>query len=351
LIPRIAHGTLLSPISATLPPFLPLLFIDVWGTSTGGIASFNMKLARDLASAGIPVTMALTKGGREAVTLARVQCEEAGLQGIAFVEFDTEYSVFVPPVNPASFSVVIGHAPSSGGPAIAAATTILPHCKKWLFLHTAPDWVDHLDHKHESERKNDKVKESIRRADLCFAVGQSVHDYWQCRVDEPSKRKLRLFQPGLTGPATAKSETSVTTLLYIGRTENAASKGLPFLPEVFAAVCTTFPERKFQLIVRGVEEGEEDEVCKLLKAEGKYNVVLRRYLRPAEDCGGSFAGGPCADAVDLRAVRACGARSRVCGRRCCLWTRHGASRVSEEVLRDGLCAAMCGDGSNTRCMD
>eukprot|EP00038_Savillea_parva_P011179 m.195621 g.195621 ORF g.195621 m.195621 type:complete len:1090 (-) comp19557_c0_seq1:121-3390(-) len=257
--------------------FRPMLIIDDWGSSTGGIAAFNYQLAHDLARFGIEVYVLITDK-KSMPPLALCPPEN-----IVFVGLDNEGRPEMFQERAASVTTLIGHAHSSIGETFIDITRHdnFKHCSKWIFLHTTPDLVETA--KSTEERALYKNAELITMAKACdkaFTVGAYMFDYWEDKLDIPTfKFTPELNHDFVEAANPAEASDTIFTMCCVGRVNGVVhSKGFDILKAVLQSLKESSQGVRPHLIIRGIkDQSHQDARDRLGIQKDDVHVSIRRY--------------------------------------------------------------------------
>lgn len=145
-----------------------MLIIDEWGTKTGGIASFNMQLAADLAK---------LDGCHVYVYVFESKFDDIVPEGVCLVG---PLPDGIPHLigGYKKITTIIGHAhPKLLAKFISVTNHLsLSHCTKWTVLHTCPEHVDASEGKDYEEKEKEKLQ-SMHHVSCCWSVGPKIWKY------------------------------------------------------------------------------------------------------------------------------------------------------------------------------
>lgn len=233
----------ISPDRMFLPQrncFTPLLVCTEWGTSKGGISSFNMQLAEGLSPFCEKVFVLLTN-----YSIEDKKTPSLGLlpnsNNVYLVDGYEYHKEFVPvlPVPELEITHVIGHAHITGEIAASIVRSHrFKHTKLWQFNHVMPELVDLMKNKRDPEddrlthklrsshSKHQTIAELNEEADHVWSVGSYMFHYWEDKPRISSKHSeffLPLNPTFLAPTAMTKKERFTNNerrILFVGRVED-----------------------------------------------------------------------------------------------------------------------------------
>eukprot|EP00039_Didymoeca_costata_P004688 m.75550 g.75550 ORF g.75550 m.75550 type:complete len:1008 (-) comp12507_c0_seq1:1237-4260(-) len=260
--------------------FRPLLLIDEWGTSTGGIAAFNYQLACELAETeDTAVYVCLPEDHWPS------EKDLSDHPNITFVRLKSNSPCMLG--QEAGITTLIAHGNITGDLLKSiAATDSFKHCSKWLFLHTTPQTVDPIKGKEaNAENKHLKLEALATDMDEVFCVGDFMYNYWQPSLQ--TKVNLRTYHPALNKAFMPQSQdirrNSTFTMSLVGRIEGEhTSKGsalISMLSKHMHAVRKATSGPIWYITLRGIK-GKHDQQCcdKATKATNADFTEARKQL-------------------------------------------------------------------------
>jgi glycosyltransferase involved in cell wall biosynthesis len=272
-----------------------LVVATEWGSTHGGLSTFNRQLCVYLAAAGVRVSCLVLDApekDREDAAVHDVQLVEAsrrpGLEGNDRLYLRPKLG------NAGNPDVIVGHARITG-PAAQVHCDNFPGARRLHFLHMIPDDIERYkpddgpgaDSK--TERRHETELELCEGADYAVAVGPRIHD-WFLRdlggrgVDTG---KLLKFVPGFEtedpGPRSVPGGRPWMVLLFC-RAEDEDLKGLDIAAAGFSRATANIRGRlpDTELVLRGALEGVSRELVEKARtwAEDK---ALHVRVKPYTD--------------------------------------------------------------------
>ena len=258
------------------PTSLMMLVIETWDTKKGGIASFNMQLAYDLATIGPPVLVLVTKWTDETDKLAE-DALTAGIQLVKPYVIGCAEPLPYLPGRESKVAVIVGHAHITGPLALhISKQPQFEKAKCWIINHCTRKWYNprkaNYDYK-ETEVKEAELLAVELQADHIWSVGPIIFEYWQNKFAESatypgSGITHTKFQPTLNAkfvPPDLNSRSNADnnptpSLLVFGRLDDDEAKGIPCAIAVFKACYHDRSDRGKKmptLIIRGLQNKTE----------------------------------------------------------------------------------------------
>lgn len=281
-----------SSYSTSQRSFCPLLVIDDWSTKTGGIASFNMQLANDLARTmdrdGLVFVFVSNwseelekeaneriKSGSQIRLIGGIHCGIQDPRPVLDAAAETR------------ITTIIGHAHITGALALSTSKLdALKNAKLWIVNHCAKQWYDALrpgKDPRESQQSDRELLLVEAEAEVVWSVGPAIHKHWMEEFQTAqlvgrvqTVPHLKMYQPSLnrffceprgawlTRDLQENSDggpMEEPRLLLLGRLNDSKAKGVDLGMQVFKQLHDeAVAERsrsKPRLIVRGFETPEE----------------------------------------------------------------------------------------------
>ncbi len=284
-----------APLPLKKRSFCPLLVATEWGTSKGGISSFNMQLALGLSKVCEKVFVLLID---ETPSASQIE------SNIFLVDGYIYRNLFHPVLNTPEFQIthIIGHAHITGK--IAQQISQLErfqHTKLWLFNHVTPDIVDL--HKNKKQQNSTSMEETLEHqistatiktqdinqlnihANYVWSVGPLLYNHWNADIIEfkHSEIVLPLNPDFLSIERKGRKRKSPNDLriLFVGRVDEVLYvKGLDIALKSFQKLKEEPHFNDLKLRIRGISEKEIPQVLKL-----QYNheeIVSFRQIKGVE---------------------------------------------------------------------
>lgn len=269
-----------------------------WGSSKGGLSTFNRELAIGLAKIGATVSCvvrSISEGDRESAAASGIKLipisPPAGISAEGYFAFHFDN------VSP---DVVVGHDHVTGPYARQLREIRFPAAKFVFFIHTTPWSLEHAKGKDGSLQKAG-MKEQVQistseAADLVVAVGSYIAKSIKRSLQRIAKAiPVHQFNPGPYTSVRARVDSQHTDeriCLFIGRAEDAESKGLDFLRSLIGHYLTTHPAPLVFFELRGIPESEIVDFDKNFRGSppnstpGK--VRIRPYSIESDEIDGDF---------------------------------------------------------------
>eukprot|EP00698_Gefionella_okellyi_P016772 TRINITY_DN4820_c0_g1_i1.p1 TRINITY_DN4820_c0_g1~~TRINITY_DN4820_c0_g1_i1.p1 ORF type:complete len:429 (-),score=57.31 TRINITY_DN4820_c0_g1_i1:312-1598(-) len=260
---------------------IAVLFADEWGTSAGGIVSFNMTLASNLKRALPDWVIACAVPQKNLI-----QKDAALKSGVVLISRDPSLPVrhyrhgtdelfdalFLPEgCHPAQVRLVVGHAHITGEHALYHRKTFC-NAKYLLFNHVTPEEFsqlkDTLPDAAATMSTVDKLLKLAPQYDIVASVGPRIYANWQTRYQELDERKfthlnmLPLIPDALMAVSSDPPQFDLDALqvvLCFGRThEIFAAKGMALASTAYGQLCDllgTSRVRRLHLKIAGAEPG------------------------------------------------------------------------------------------------
>eukprot|EP00037_Helgoeca_nana_P000847 m.24162 g.24162 ORF g.24162 m.24162 type:complete len:1243 (-) comp11159_c0_seq1:281-4009(-) len=286
-----------SPVQS--PSVLPgaiLLVIDTWGTDKGGIASFNMQLAFDLAKVQ-PVYVLVTEW-TESTDGEASRLKKRGVILVKPYRVGSDWPLPYLPGRESKIAVVIGHAHITGP--LAQHICKQPQFKQskfWIVNHCASGWFDSRKDNYsytKTIQKDDDLFAVESKANRVWSIGPTIFAYWrtvfqreECKVEHINfQPTLNDFFEAPTDPVQRDSQSAV--ILIFGRLDDDKAKGVDVGIDVFKAYyrCQVQADQKTPtLIIRGVRNAAEGANLRKTYELDDYSgeaVQIRPYGTPDE---------------------------------------------------------------------
>lgn len=272
-----------SPRAAPLnsKPVSLLLVISEWGTEKGGIASFNMQLAIDLASNDHHVYVLVTEWSESL---------DAGHSNVTLVppyRLGSKWPMPYMPGSESKIAAIVGHAHITGP--LALYISKQPQFKNadfWIINHCARSWYNPLKAKYnymETCKNEDELVAIEEKAAVVWSVGETILEYWSEQFTQKGIDGVNhvLFQPTLNpyfvlpsgGVKRARTRDRSCTLLLFGRLDDDVAKGVGVGINTFKTLHHAHKAARREpptLIIRGIKDAEE-------RAELRDKFGLDRY--------------------------------------------------------------------------
>ncbi|MGW2325234.1 glycosyltransferase [Streptomyces sp. NPDC001700] len=270
-----------------------------WGSSHGGLSTFNRNLCRALANAGAQVFCVVLTAASEELAAAA----EAGVTLLPAPDMpgaSEDMRLTNRPVLPAGTlpDLVLGHSRITGPAAKKITDDFFPTARRLHFVHMAPDEIEW----YKPDRRTDAGLRAEERTDIERALGRSAHRvvavgprlYEHFLAEFPASEALAPLRldPGFDSAASSAPRVppggSPWRVLLIGRTEDAPLKGVDLAAAACGRVATWLHEdglRRLRLLVRGAPEAAVDEQRATITewaANPQLEVVVRAYASAKE---------------------------------------------------------------------
>jgi len=270
-----------------------------WGSSHGGLSTFNRDLCRALADAGAQVFCVVLAAASEELAAAA----EAGVTLLPAPDMpgaSEDMRLTNRPVLPTGTlpDLVLGHSRITGPAAKKITDDFFPTARRLHFVHMAPDEIEWYkpdrgtDAGLRAEERTDIERALGRSAHRVVAVGPRLHDHFLAEFTATEALAPLRLDPGFDSAASSTPRVppggSPWRVLLIGRTEDAPLKGVDLAAAACGRVATWLHEdglRRLRLLVRGAPEAAVDEQRATITkwaANPQLEVVVRAYASAEE---------------------------------------------------------------------
>jgi glycosyltransferase involved in cell wall biosynthesis len=262
------------PNSAPGSPHV-LALADEWFPAHGGISALNRYLCIALAQRDTTVTCVVPSRTPEEAADA----EANGVRLVTAPEVpggtDRERLARKPLADGVTPDIVIGHGRITGAPALTLVEEHYRNAARLHFVHMQPDQIEwhKLDRQDDTatraEQRTEEERALGKAATRIIAVGPILHEYARGHLtDAPDTPLPNRLDPGFDGfpdpPAAPKD--GVPQILMLGRMEDAPVKGLDLAARAIGHAIDALgtPVNELTFMVRGVPEGQSDELRRLI---------------------------------------------------------------------------------------
>jgi glycosyltransferase involved in cell wall biosynthesis/tetratricopeptide (TPR) repeat protein len=266
-----------------------------WGSSHGGLSTFNRGLCRALANAGAKVfCVVLDASDAEASSAAGagVTLLPAPARPGASEDMRLTSRPHLPPGTEPD--LVLGHGRLTGHVAEKLVDDFFPAARRLHFVHMAPDDIEW----HKPDRANDAALRAEQRTNIeralgrsahrMVAVGPRLHRQFLAEIKSPAGLSPLRLDPGFNseGPGVTERippDGMPLRVLLLGRVEDAKLKGVDIAAAACGRVAKWLHEERLQdirLIVRGAPVTEVNAAREAIvgwAASPRLEVVIRPY--------------------------------------------------------------------------
>ena len=264
-----------------------------WGSSAGGLSTFNRELAIHLSQhPEVEVSLLVPEGACQDKT-------EAQSYGIIVVDAKARAG-FKEPLDWLSFpprehriDVIIGHSVKLGRQGqVIRDSAQQPNCKWIQVVHTAPEDLsknkDYSEPTSKGEEKHQDEVDLCELADLVVPVGPRLEEAYSSYLRR-SNKNIFVFTPGLFEREFGDLQQSPNkftkfTVLLCGRgdDEDFELKGYRIAAEAFTD--PRLKEQSYELLFVGATEGKEEKIRSRLVECGIDNdqLVVRKFTKSRE---------------------------------------------------------------------
>ena len=280
------------------PRPIVLVVATEWASAHGGLSTLNRDLCRALAAAGAQVYCTVPAASEKeiaaaseaGVTLLRAP-EVPGLPALSRLYRRPRLPDGVTP------DLIIGHGRITGPAAECLQSDFYPNAMRFHFVHMAPDEIEWhkpgqgVDAGTRAEERTELEPRLGAPADRLVAVGPRLHNRFRTELSGTGAPPPLRLDPGFdmvdTSPRTPP-QGHPAKILFIGRIEDAALKGVDLAARACGLVCRRRERHKLppiELVVRGAPAGTADEQRERIRewaANPKLGVVVRPYSADEE---------------------------------------------------------------------
>ncbi len=259
-----------APLTLKKRSFCPLFVATEWGTSKGGISSFNMQLALGLSKICDKVFVLLID---ETPSAPQIEFNIYLVDGYIY------RNQFHPVLNTPEFEIthIIGHAHITGK--IAQQISQLErfqHTKLWLFNHVTPDIVDL--HKNKKEQNSISMEETLEHqintatiktqdinqlnmlADYVWSVGPLLYNHWNSDIESKHSEIVLPLNPdflSIERKERKRKSANDLRILFVGRIDEVLYvKGLDIALKSFQKLKEEPHFNDLKLRIRGISVKE-----------------------------------------------------------------------------------------------
>jgi glycosyltransferase involved in cell wall biosynthesis len=280
------------------PPFLKKSFLAVateWSSKHGGLSTFNREFCVALAREQHDVFCFVPDADED-------EMKNAHSAGVSLIRAKR-----IPAMDPSSWLLqrpslpngrtpdfIIGHDRQTGPHAMVLSADMYPKSERIHFIHTAPaeiEWFKTVSPGcTASEKAEDRQREQVelcRTAQIVAAVGPRLHrEIAQALYGAFDPEKILAFNPGLNTDGVVKPEgiPPAYQCLVLGRAEDRQLKGLDLAARAMALAYNKLRgelrRNTFDLVVRGVPDGEGDELRKWMQSKARntaFRILPKNY--------------------------------------------------------------------------